>query len=121
MKQFELIPEYRLSAITLFSLELVTNDAGNKMGELRAKREKDPKLESTAQAKSNFVLQQVQQAMALEKMALVEEPKKAKAERAKQMKQLRRDRDLAKNIALFIGPFDWGIVPLLVHAPWKKV
>jgi len=54
--------------------------------------------------------------MALGKMVLVKEP-----EKAKQIKQLRRDRDLAKNIALFIGLFGCGIVPLSVNAPWKQV
>ena len=56
VKQVELILEYRLHAITLSSLELVTDEAGTKMGELWAKREKDPKLELTAQANSNLVL-----------------------------------------------------------------
>ena len=53
VKQAKIILEYRLLAITLCNLELDTDDAGIKMGELWAKREKDPKLESTAQAKSN--------------------------------------------------------------------
>ena len=75
VKQTELVLEYRLLAITLANLELDTEEAGTKMGELWAKRKKDSKLESTAQAKSNFILQQLQQAIALEKMVSAKEIK----------------------------------------------
>jgi hypothetical protein len=73
----------------------------------------NPKLEVTDQARSSFVLQQVQRVMNSENTTDAGEGKK--------MKRLRREREFANNIVLFTRLPIWRIVPLLANAPWKQV
>jgi hypothetical protein len=75
------------------------------MGQLWHARVINPKLEVTDQARSSFV--QVQQAMNSENTT--------DAKRGKKMKRLRREKEFANNIALFIRLSSWGIVPLLLE------
>jgi hypothetical protein len=113
VKQAELILEYKLLAETMFNIEQETFDTRTQLGQLWHARVVNPKLEVTDQARSNFVLQQVQQSMGSENTT--------DAGKGNQMKRLRREREFANNIALFIRLFGWGIVPLLANAPWKQV
>jgi hypothetical protein len=88
----------------MFNIEQETFDTRTQMGQLWHARVINPKLEVPDQARSSFVLQQVQQAMNSENTT--------DARKGKKMKRLRREREFANNIALFIRLSSWGIVPL---------
>ncbi|KAH0364860.1 hypothetical protein KCU65_g6514, partial [Aureobasidium melanogenum] len=80
---------------------------------LWAAREVDSKLETTEQARANFVMNRVVSSM---------NPGEMTAEiKREEMKKFRREREFAFNIAMFIRLFGWGVVPLLARAPWRQV
>ncbi|KAG9852222.1 hypothetical protein KCU98_g4919, partial [Aureobasidium melanogenum] len=109
----ELLLEYKNMADDFVRLEQQTQDSSTELGKEWAKREIDPKKETTNQARSNVVMQQVFRSMYPEEMT--------EDEKNTEMAKLRKMREYARNIANMIAIFGWGVVPLLACAPWKQV
>ncbi|KAH0341435.1 hypothetical protein KCU81_g6269, partial [Aureobasidium melanogenum] len=108
----EAILEYKHLADAFVSLEQETHNKSTQLGQLWEEREHKPKLETSEQARSNFVMKQVMKSMHPEEMTKDEE----KREKAK----LQKERTYAFNMAMFIRLFGWGVVPLLANAPWRQ-
>ncbi|KAG9533376.1 hypothetical protein KCU93_g445, partial [Aureobasidium melanogenum] len=109
----ELLLEYKNMADDFVRLEQQTQDPSTDLGKEWTKREIDPKKETTEQARSNVVMQEVFKSMHPEKMT--------KKERETELAKLRKMREYARNIDNMIAMFGWGVVPLLACAPWKQV
>ncbi|KAG9756425.1 hypothetical protein KCU73_g4929, partial [Aureobasidium melanogenum] len=107
----ELLLEYKNMADDFVRLEQQTQDPSTDLGKEWTKREIDPKKETTEQARSNVVMQEVFKSMHPEKMT--------KKERETELAKLRKMREYARNIDNMIAMFGWGVVPLLACAPWK--
>lgn len=113
VQQAELVLEYKRLAETFSTLEYETRDKTTRLGQLWDVREDNSKLETTEQARANFVLNKVVTSMNSEDMT----PQKKRDE----MKKFRREREFAFNIAMFIRLFGWDVVHLLARAPWRQV
>lgn len=109
LQSTELLCEYKRMADDFIWLEQQTQDPSTELGKEWAKREIDPKKETTDQARSNVVMQEVFKSMHPEEMA--------KDEREAEIAKLRKIREYARNIATMIAIFGWGVVPLLACAP----
>lgn len=113
VQQAELVLEYKRLAETFSTLEYETRDKSTRLGQLWDAREDNSKLETTEQARANFVMNKVVSSMNPEDMT----PEKRRDE----IKKFRREREFAFNIAMFVRLFGWGVVPLLARAPWRQV
>ncbi|KAG9676367.1 hypothetical protein KCU99_g2718, partial [Aureobasidium melanogenum] len=109
----ELLLEYKNMADDFTRLEQQTQDPSTELGKEWAKRETNAKKETTDQARSNVVMQQVFKSMHPEEMT--------KKEKEAEIAKLRKMREYARNIDNMIAMFGWGVVPLLACAPWKQV
>jgi hypothetical protein len=113
MQLAEMLCEYKNRADDFLRLENETQIAETELGRRWAERAKDRKLETSSQARANFMMQAVYESM---------HPKKStKKGRKERLVVLREMREYARNIDMMIDVFSWGAVPLLAKAPWKQV
>lgn len=113
LQSTELLCEYKRMADDFVRLEQQTQDPSTQLGKQWAARETNSKKETTDQARSNVVMQQVSKSMHPGKMT--------KEERETELGKLRKMREYARNIANMIDIVGWGVVPLLACAPWRQV
>lgn len=110
----EAINHYKYLAEDFDRLENETYSPMTDLGMLWASRQDNPthRLEETTQARSNFIIRALFDSMHPELLP--------EQEHGRHSNKLRKERMIARNVALMIQTFGYGIVPLMSNSSWRQ-